>query len=227
VSAPRPVVAKLGGNALAALEQALDLAGAGSRVVVVHGGGRQITELMERRGIQPRFVGGRRFTDLPTLACVRMALAGVSDALVEAALRAGTTITALRLGEALRAECVPELGLVGRVTAIDRAPIERAWADGAVPLVAPLALDGGGRFLNVNADDVASAIAIALGASELHFLSDVPGVLDGHGDVIATVAASEPPEVGGGMRPKLENAFAALAAGVPRVRIGPGTEVVR
>jgi acetylglutamate kinase len=227
VSAAPPIVAKLGGNALAALEQALVLAGGGSRVVIVHGGGRQITELMARRGIPARFVGGRRFTDLPTLACVRMALAGVSDALVEAVREAGRDAVPLRLGEVLRARPVPELGLVGVVSGVDGGPIDRAWSAGAVPLVAPLALDDGGRFLNVNADDVASAIAIALGASELHFLSDVPGVLDGDGGVIARVAASEPPEVSGGMRPKLENAFAALAAGVPRVRIGPGTEVVR
>jgi acetylglutamate kinase len=222
-----PIIAKLGGNALEALGQALDLAAGHAALVIVHGGGRQITELMERRGIPSRFLGGRRYTDLPTLACVRMALANVSDALVEAARPTGRTLHPLRSGEALRAHRVPGLGLVGQVREVERAPIERAWASGAVPLVAPLALDADGRFLNVNADDVASALAIALGAAELVFLSDVPGVLDAGGDVLPLVAASAPPDVAGGMRPKLENGFAALAAGVPRVRIGFGTEVVR
>jgi len=227
VSVGSPRVAKLGGNALAALGEALALTSQGTPVVIVHGGGRQITELMARRGIPPRFLGGRRFTDLPTLACVRTALANVSDGLVEAARSAGFTAVALRLGEVLRAEALPELGLVGRVRRVERAPLDRIWASGAVPLVAPLALDDGDRFLNVNADDVAAALAIALGAAELLFLSDVPGVLDERGDVMARVPASAPPRVDGGMRPKLENARAALAAGVPRVRIGLGTEVVR
>ncbi len=77
MSAGPPRVAKLGGNALAALGEALALTSEGTPVVIVHGGGRQITELMARRGIPPRFLGGRRFTDLPTLACVRTALANV------------------------------------------------------------------------------------------------------------------------------------------------------
>ena len=80
----QPVVAKLGGNALGSLPDALALGADGRQLVIVHGGGAQISALMRRRGIEPRFVGGRRFTDLPSLACVRKALADVSDELAAA-----------------------------------------------------------------------------------------------------------------------------------------------
>jgi acetylglutamate kinase len=222
----RPVVAKLGGNALASLPDALALAAGDRPLVLVHGGGAQITALMRRRGIEPRFVGGRRFTDLPSLACVRTALAGVSDELATAIAAAGARAVPLRLGEALVAERVADLGLVGAISVVERAPFEAAWRDGAVPLVAPLARDGSGnRYLNVNADDVAAAIAAALEADELVFLSDVPGVLAADGSVIAEISASSPPAVTGGMLPKLAACGAAVAAGVGRVRIGAGTVV--
>lgn len=222
----RPVVAKLGGNALASLPDALALAGGGRPLVLVHGGGAQISALMRRRGIEPRFVAGRRCTDLPSLACVRTALAGVSDELAAAIATAGMRARALRVGEALVAERVPELGLVGSITVVEREPFAAAWSEGAVPLVAPIARDGSGnRYLNVNADDVAAAVASALGADELVFLSDVPGVLAADGSVIAEISASAPPVVSGGMVPKLAACGAAVAAGVGRVRIGAGTVV--
>jgi acetylglutamate kinase len=224
VSTAPIVVAKLGGNALASLDQALERA-IGARLVIVHGGGAQISALMRRRGIEPRFVDGRRVTDLPSLACVRSALATVSDELGEALARQGLVAAPLRQGEVLRADRVAALGLVGRVAAIDRTPIDAAWAAGAIPLVAPVGRDTGERFLNVNADDVASAVAIALQASELVFLSDVPGVLDGAGAVIPLISAAAPPAVSGGMLPKLEACAAAVAGGVGSVRIGAGTRV--
>ena len=218
------VVAKLGGNALDSLAEAIDR-GAGSRLVIVHGGGAQISALMRRRGIEPRFVDGRRVTDLPSLACVRSALASVSDGLAAALAERGLAAAALRQGEVLRAERVVELGLVGRVAAIDTGPITAAWAAGRVPLVAPVGRDTGERFLNVNADDVAAAVAAALGAEELVFVSDVPGVLDAAGAVIPIISAAAPPSVSGGMLPKLEACAAAVAAGVATVRIGAGTRV--
>jgi acetylglutamate kinase len=222
----RPVVAKLGGNALASLPDALALAAGGRPLVLVHGGGSQISALMRRRGIEPRFVGGRRFTDLPSLACVRKALADVSDELSTAIAAAGARALPLRLGEALVGERIPELGMVGRISVVERGPFEAAWRDGLVPLVAPIARDGtGNRFLNVNADDVAAAVAAALGADELVFLSDVPGVLAADGTVIAEISASAPPTVTGGMLPKLAACGTAVAAGVGRVRIGAGTVV--
>ena len=156
----QPVVAKLGGNALGSLPDALALGAGGRQLVIVHGGGAQISALMRRRGIEPRFVGGRRFTDLPSLACVRKALGDVSDELMAAIAAAGGTAVPMRLGEALVGERLPELGLVGRIAHVDDAPLRAAWAAGGVPLIAPLARDGAGeRYLNVNADDVAAAVA--------------------------------------------------------------------
>jgi acetylglutamate kinase len=218
------VVAKLGGNALEQAVEALRAAD-GRRLAIVHGGGSQITELMRRRGIEPRFVGGRRFTDLPSLACARSALATVSDELAATLAAAGADPAPLRLGEVLTAERMPELGLVGRITAVDVDAIGRLWEGGRTPLIAPLARDPQDRFLNVNADDVAAAVAAALRADELVFLTDVPGVLDGDGAVIPRISATEPPAVSGGMLPKLAACAAASAAGVSLVRIGSGTVV--
>jgi acetylglutamate kinase len=227
VSASGPVVVKLGGNALASLPDALALRRSGSALVVVHGGGAQISALMRRRGIEPRFSGGRRITDLASLACVRKALADVSDDLAASLAAAGITPAVLRRGEALVGERVADLGLVGRIVDVETAPFRAAFEAGAVPLVAPLARDGAsGRYLNVNADDVAAAVAAALGASELVFVSDVAGVLDDAGVVIPRISASAPPTVSGGMLPKLAAEAAAVAAGVGRVRIGTGNEVI-
>jgi acetylglutamate kinase len=220
------IVAKLGGNALAALPEALALGGADGRLAIVHGGGAQISELMRRRGIEPNFVGGRRITDLPILACVRSALARVSDELADAVRASGYEPAQLIRGEALVGRRLEELGLVGRIDRVEREPLDAAWAAGRIPLLAPLARDGDtARYLNVNADDVAAAVAAALGADELVFLSDVPGVLDADGVVIPEIRASLPPRVDGGMLPKLEACATALRAGVLRVRIGAGTVV--
>jgi acetylglutamate kinase len=218
------VVAKLGGNALALAAEAL-AAGKGEPLIVVHGGGAQISELMRRRGIEPRFVDGRRFTDLPSLACVRSALATVSDALVAELGRLGADPVALRLGEILAAERLPELGLAGRIRSVDARALIRLCGEGRLPVLAPLARDGQDRYLNVNADDVAAAVAAAVGARELVFLTDVAGVLDGAGRVIPQISAGAPPAVTGGMLPKLAACSAAVAAGVTLVRIGSGTVV--
>ena len=218
-------VAKLGGNALALLPDAIAAAD-GRPLVLVHGGGAQITALMERRGITSRWVDGRRFTDLPTLACARVALADVSDALVGELRALGREAQPFRTGELIECRRRGELGLVGEPIAIAREPLQAAWGADRVPLIAPIGRDGTSpRLLNVNADDVAAAVAIALGADELAFLSDVPGVLDEQGAVLATISASAPPTVSGGMLPTLAACSAALAGGVRSVRIGRGTEV--
>jgi len=218
-------VAKLGGNALALLPDAIAAAD-GRPLVLVHGGGAQITALMERRGIPARFVDGRRFTDLPTLACARVALADVSDELAGALRGLGRSAVPFRHGELVTCSRRSDLGLVGEPVAVETQPIRDAWAADRVPLIAPIGRDGDSpRLLNVNADDVASAVAVALGADELAFLSDVPGVLDEAGAVLAEISAAAPPTASGGMLPKLEACAAALAGGVGRVRIGAGTEV--
>ncbi|MSO46977.1 MAG: hypothetical protein EXQ67_02675 [Thermoleophilia bacterium] len=219
------LVAKLGGNALALLPDALAAAD-GRPLVLVHGGGAQITALMAQRGIPARFVDGRRFTDLPTLACVRVALADVSDELVAALRGVGREARAFREGELLQCRRRRDLGLVGEPTTIDGDMIRAAWAADRIPLIAPVGRDlDTPRLLNVNADDVAAAVAVAVAADELAFLSDIPGVLDDTGIVLPTISASAPPTVTGGMLPKLEACAVALAGGVRCVRIGALTEV--
>ena len=220
------LVAKLGGNALALLPDALAAAD-GRPLVLVHGGGAQITALLETRGIVSRWVDGRRFTDLPTLACARVALADVSDALVVELRELGREAQPFRTGELLACTRRVDLGLVGEPVRVETDSILAAWNADRIPLIAPIGRDGSSpRLLNVNADDVASAVAIAVQADELAFLSDVPGVLDEAGAVLSTISAAAPPTVSGGMLPKLEACSAALAGGVRRVRIGAGTEVI-
>ncbi len=220
-----PFVAKLGGNALALLPDALAAAD-GRPLVIVHGGGAQITALMERRGIPPRFVDGRRFTDLPTLACARVALADVSDEIVLALRALGREGQPFRNGEILTCTRRADLGLVGEPAAVATEVLHAVWSADRIPLIAPIGSDGDSpRLLNVNADDVAAAVAVALAADELAFLSDVPGVLDDTGAVVADISASSPPAVSGGMLPKLEACAHALAHGVRTVRIGAGTQV--
>ncbi len=222
-----PLVVKLGGNALDALVGALG-ARDGRALVVVHGGGAQITALMQRRGIEPRFVGGRRFTDLPTLACARMALADVGEELTTVLADHGEAGRPFADGSLIECRRRPELGLVGEPVAVATDSLEGVLATGRIPVIAPIGRDGDSpRRLNVNADDVAAAVAVAVGADELRFVSDVPGVYDEAGVVIERIRASSPPAAAsGGMLPKLEACAAALSGGVRHVRIGAGTEVV-
>jgi acetylglutamate kinase len=116
---------------------------------------------------------------------------------------------------------------VGEPVSARTAAILGALDAGRVPVVTPLGLDADGTILNVNADDSAAAIATALAADELMFLSDVPGVLDEQGAVLAQISASHPPaSASGGMLPKLEACTAALLGGVARVSIGNAGTVV-
>ncbi len=223
------IVAKLGGNALELLDDALRAraaAGPAARLCLVHGGGAQISALMRRRGIEPRFVGGRRATDLPTLACVRQALAGVSDGLVEALAARGETAEPLRQGECLRGRRLVELGLVrrdrgGRSRAargsLGSGPpaARRAARDGrrrALPQLQRGRRRGGGRH---RARRRRARLPLGRPRRPRRGRRRDPDPALGRA----------PPTVGGGMVVKLEACGAALAGGVGRVRIGAGTEV--
>lgn len=241
-AAPR-ILVKLGGRvqgdpALPAALAALCAARPGG-VVVVHGGGDEVSKLQRAMGLEPRFVGGRRVTGERDLELVRMALSGTSNKRVVAAL-VGAGVAAVGVsGEdaaLLRAEVADAaLGRVGRVTAIDARLLETLLAAGYVPVVSPLARDAAdpaGGALNVNGDDAAAALAAAVGAAEVLFMADVPGVLDGAGAVLPTLDAAGAQALvasgvaAGGMAAKLDAALAALAAGVPLARIG-GLDALR
>ena len=205
---------KLGGRVAAeAAAQVHALREAGHEVVVVHGAGPQITAEMERRGIVPSFVNGRRVTTAEVLEVVRESLQAVNDTVCAAI---GPDAVAL-MGDAigLPAVQVTELGLVGNPVPSAPAAVLAVLAAGHVPVIVPLA-EGP---LNVNADEAAAALAIGLGAERILFVSDVPGVLL-DGEVVSELgvdAAEQMLEAGifeGGILPKLEAAMRAARGGV-------------
>jgi acetylglutamate kinase len=208
----------------------------GERIAIVHGGGKHIDALLARLGITKRTHAGLRITDDPTLEIVVAVLAGtVNKMLVSEMTRLGINAAGISGADAqtLTAERhAPidgiDLGNVGRVRASDPTLIRAMFAAGVLPVVSSVAAGPKGTLLNVNADSAAAAIAIGLGASSLVFLTDVAGLLDRRGEVVPSLDADDARAllatdlVSGGMRPKLEAALHALAAGVGSIRIGEG-----
>ena len=202
------------------------------RVCIVHGGGDEVSALQRRLGGEPRFVDGRRYTSPEEVELVRMVLSGtVNKRLVRQLVTAGMPAVGVsgEDGALLPAELFAEgtLGAVGDPQVPDTRLLDALFAGGFVPVVSPLARDvATGEGLNVNGDDAAAALAVALGADELFLLADVPGVLDATGrvrseldfDAIATLVAEGTAH--GGMTAKLDAARRALRGGVRSVRIG-------
>ncbi len=217
------IVLKLGGRVAAgAAREVHRLRAEGHEVVVVHGAGPQITAELERRGLTPQFVAGRRVTTSEVLQVVCESLLEVNR---EVCAEIGPDALSLRGDEiGLPATRVPALGEVGDPVPSSPAAITDALAAGRVPVVVPLAVGP----LNVNADEAAAALAVGLGAARIVFLSDVPGVLvDGEvavrlesGPVTEMLAAGR---FEGGIVPKLTAAILAARGGV-RATIGE-TEV--
>jgi acetylglutamate kinase len=181
--------------------------------VVVHGAGPQISQEMERRGLEPQFVNGRRVTTPEVLEIVRESFAAVNASICAAIGERAVPLFGDEIG--LAARRVPELGLVGNPLPCAPAPIIGALAAGLVPVIAPLARGP----LNVNADEMASALAVGIGATRISFLTDVAGVyLDG--ELMESIdAARAETLVGdgvfdGGIVPKLLAAALAAKSGV-------------
>ena len=233
------VLVQLGGTLLDAPESrhllAHQIAAARARgveLVVVHGGGKQMTRYLSERGIESTFVGGLRVTTPETLDAVLKIFAGsVNHELVASLNRAGALAVGLSGIDALLAEAVemdPALGAVGRVTRSNPALLHLLVTAGYVPVVACVAGDRQGRVYNVNADQMAVACAVAFGAERLVFLTDVEGVLDGERCIRRVLTAAESRDLiaggvaTGGMQAKLNAALDALTGGVRRVRIAPG-----
>ena len=204
----------------------------GTEIVVVHGGGRQMTRYLAERGVESRFVNGLRVTTPETLDAVLKVFAGaVNHELVAGLNRAGALAVGLSGIDAFLVEAEqmnPKLGAVGRVTGSNAALLHLLASNGYLPVVACVAGDRQGRIYNVNADQLAVACAVAYGAQTLVFLTDVDGVLDAGGGVRETLAASECERLiadgvaTGGMQAKLTAAMDALRGGVENVRIAPG-----
>ena len=217
------VVVKLGGTTLAEQEHVLaDVAAVARRrpVVLVHGGGRRMTEWLDRLGVPSRFEGGLRVTDAAALEVAAAVLRGVVNSELVAALRdRGCDAVGLSGvdGGLLIAERVPDVGLVAHVVGLRRDLLDALLVTGQVPVVAPLARDESGIVCNVNADDAAAGIAAGLGARQLVLLTDVDGVRDADGRRLETLTAGEAETliaggvIGGGMVPKIRAALGALA----------------
>jgi acetylglutamate kinase len=215
----------------------------GMRPVVVHGGGAAISRAMDAAGIKPQFIQGRRYTDQRSLEIVERVLAGeINESLSQRIEELGGRAMGLNF----RSTCVLyghrmqltddqgqpiDLGHVGEVTRVDRSLIEKLGQAGLIPVIPSMCWDEDGHKLNVNADTAAMAVAEALGAEKLVFLSDVPGVLRDKDDPRSLVHTLSPGEarrliqhgvVGGGMIPKVEACLATLERGVKKIHIVDG-----
>jgi acetylglutamate kinase len=230
-------VIKVGGRAQQAAALIPTLAGAWhatpGTLVVVHGGGDEVSTLQRVMGRDPQFIGGRRVTTDDDIAILRMALSGVINKRLVAALVAEDVPAVGLSGEdaALLSADLIDAGAMGRVgepTATNVYLVRHLLEGGFLPVISPLARDArseSGDALNVNGDDAAAALAVALRATELVFVADVPGVLENNQvaasvDVARMDALMAAGTVTGGMIAKLDAATRALMSGVPRVRIG-------
>lgn len=201
--------------------------------VVVHGGGPQISEAMATAGIEPVWVDGLRVTDAATMKVVQRVLIGEVNADIVRMLGThGAEAIGVSGIDAGLFHATPRddrLGYVGEITDVNTGLIQRLLAEGLVPVVAPIALGPEGDVYNVNADTAAAALAAALGARKLVYLTDVEGVLgdaDDEASLIQRMDLSELqsllPAIAGGMLPKLSSVAAALEAGVTRAHILDG-----
>lgn len=223
MSAEAPVVVKVGGGALrgGALEDLPAILAEGTPVVLVHGGGPQLTRMLDALGIESTFREGLRVTDAETLEVAEMVFAGrVNKGLVRELSALGVPAAGISGtdGPTLLVEPMDGLGRVGEVTSVEPALIRTLLDGGFVPVVAPLGLGPEGAY-NVNADSAAAALAVGLGAGHLFLLTDVDGLLR-DGEAVASLDAEESEGfvrsglAAGGMVPKLRAAAEAARGGV-------------
>ena len=188
------LVVKLGGTTIADQSQVLGEVAAIARGRPVHGGGKRITEWLERLGVPSKFEGGLRVTDAQSLEVAAAVLRGVVNSELVSGLR-DLGVDAVGLsgvdGGLLIAERIPHLGLVASVVGLRRDLLDAILVGGQVPVVAPLARDADGIVCNVNADDAAAGIAAGLGARQLVLLTDVDGVRDADGRRLDALTSGE------------------------------------
>lgn len=206
----------------------------GHQLLVVHGGGAALSRTLRDLGIEPRFVNGLRVTDAKTRDVAIMVLAGLLNKQLAASIGAnaiGLCGSDLQLCVARKKPLAEDLGFVGEIAHVNQSAIENLWSSNAIPVIASIAADTNANFYNVNADEMASAIAAACVADALIFLTDVPGVKNAEGTVLdrLTLAQIESLRadgtITGGMLPKLAACEKALHAGVASVRILQANQV--
>lgn len=207
----------------------------GVKVVLVHGGGPEITELLTRLGKETKFVGGLRVTDRETVEAAQMVLAGkVNKSLVNLIECSGGRAVGLCGMDGHMISAVqkdPALGYVGRITAVDPTPVLDLLEKGYIPVVSTLGCDAAGNVYNVNADTAAAKLAATLRAESLISLTDTAGILrdkDDPATLISRVTVAETEQliadgvIAGGMLPKVECCTDAIRGGVRRVFIIDG-----
>ncbi len=251
------VVVKLGGEVMLKGEGLQSLAADithltrdGVKIAVVHGGGPQADALAARLGHPVRKVGGRRITDDDTLEIAKMVYAGSANVEIVAALKKqggrgvglsgvdGNLLLVTRRPLTLVKDPTTDeeewvdFGHVGDIVSVDTSLLDTLWASGYIPVVAPLAADAEGNLYNVNADTIAQALAIEVGAARLVLVTNVPGILRNPNDPATLIPVTTPAELGalvesgvisGGMLPKVQNCITALRAGVASVQMLDGT----
>ncbi len=225
------IVVKLGGATLGshdtALEDIVELQRQGKSVVVVHGGGKLITEWLAKQGISSRFVQGERVTDEATLEVVISVLAGLVNKEIVSSINGlgGRAVGISGVDGALIEGRIrdKEMGYVGEVARVNTISLEALLGSGFIPIVAPVGLNSfdrpanAPRTLNFNADTVAGEIAAATGAERLIFLTDVAGILDRSGKLLLQLSPSEAEALvasgvaSGGMLPKIKACLRALS----------------
>ncbi len=249
----RPVVIKFGGSAMESdailddvLEDIVFLAAVGIRPIVVHGGGPQISRAMQQAGLEPRFVRGHRVTDAPTLRLVVKVLTEqVSAELVRrieahggrarAAFRDGQSPLRARKKVGTRmadgATARVDLGFVGEVRDVDAEAVLPPAGEGLISVLPPVGQDAAGQLYNVNADTAAGAVAAAVQAEKIVFLSNVHGIMSDPDDENSLLSSISEPEVeqlvsrgiiAGGMLPKVSACLTALDSGVRKAHIIDG-----
>ena len=239
------VVIKYGGNAMtdetlkrSFAQNVVMMKQVGINPVVVHGGGPQIGEMLSRLAIESQFIDGMRVTDAATMEVVEMVLGGlVNKSIVSLLNQVGGRAIGLTGKDAGLIEATPmrlpgkpdvSLGFVGEVKNIRTGVLNRLMDNDIIPVIAPIGTDANGASYNINADLVASSIAIALNASRLLLLTNTPGILDQSGELLTGLtpkdiaALIEEGTLYGGMLPKVQCSLDAVAAGVRSVVIIDG-----
>jgi acetylglutamate kinase len=233
-------VLKIGGAALESADtlqrcvQAIQsLAKVQPQLLVVHGGGTALTRTLKKMGKDSTFINGLRVTDAETRDTAMMVLCGLMNkTLVTALNRAGMRAIGMSGGDggtvlAKKADLTPDLGFVGDIKTVDSTWFQAIWSAGGIPVMATMAPDLTGQYYNINADQMATACAVACNAKQLIFLTEVSGVLDTSGERIPQLTSKsiasliEQSVITGGMLPKMAACQSALNSGVERVRIFP------
>ena len=243
--AGKTIVVKYGGAAMldetlksAVMQDIVLMRSVGINPILVHGGGPEISDAMNRMGKTPEFVGGLRVTDAETMEIVEMVLAGKTNKGIVAHLNShGARAVGLsgkdgNLVQAERETAQGDIGFVGRVTRIDPSLLHTLTAAGYVPVVSSVAIGAGGETYNVNADTVAGALSAALRAVKLILMTDVDGIYQDFADkgsLITHMTARDARQlivdgiVERGMVPKVEACVTAIGGGVERAHIINGT----